>query len=221
VPPGQGKRKAARGASAGKRRTLASSPHIPALVLVLALVGWFVYDELSRSPVKHEHDQPPPRPALDAREQSEIDRQQSIVDSNPEDQESLLKLANLLQDHATHNPELLPRAISAYRKYLEANPGAENPRVDLGICLFESAKMDTTRTSQLIHMSLKEMESVFEKNPKHQAAAFNLGIVSLNAGLAVESVEWFRKAAAINPQSDLGKRAQLLLEQHSFTEPVN
>ncbi len=69
---------------------------------------------------------------------------------------------------------------------------------------------------RFISLAINEMETVHKTNPKHQAAAFNLGIVNLSAGSMEKSNEWFKKALEIDPRSNLGQRAQSLLEQHTF-----
>jgi Tfp pilus assembly protein PilF len=70
-------------------------------------------------------------------------------------------------------------------------------------------------------MALQEMERVYTINPHHQAAAFNLGIVQLNAGNLDEASEWLRRAASIDPNSDLGQRAKKLLDEHTFGASMN
>ena len=114
-----------------------------------------------------------------------------------------------------NNSTLLTRAIDAYTKYLKLKPNDPNPRVDMGICYFEMALVDSDNRSSLIAKSIQEMKSVFDANPTHQPSAFNLGIVNLNAGNLEESNKWFRKTVELNPNSDLGKKAQQMLDQHS------
>jgi tetratricopeptide (TPR) repeat protein len=187
---------------------------MPFLVVILALGMWFVFDETRRQGTTMSNIENGTAPETTP----EIDKLQQVVDSNPEDSGSLLRLANLLQDHAASDKRLLPRAIDAYKKYLGVNPSSENPRVDLGICYFEVSKIDSLHSQRFLQLARQEMEAVYKANPKHQAAAYNLGIVSLSAGGTTESAEWFRRAMEINPDSELGHRAKRLLEQHSFGE---
>ena len=56
--------------------------------------------------------------------------------------------------------------------------------------------------------------NALEYQPKHQIAHLNLGIVNLTAGNLQKSKEWFQKAVQLNPNSDIGKRAQELLTTH-------
>lgn len=134
---------------------------------------------------------------------------------NPNDAGSKLLLANALHDAGTHDAAYLPRAIEAYRSFLKAKPNDPNARVDLGICYFEVGKLDSTRAGEFFANAVKEMEAALKSDPKHQPGAFNLGIVQLYSGNFQESNKWFKKAVDLNPESDLGKRAKTILDQHS------
>lgn len=191
-------------------------------VIVLALAAFFAYTELSREGAPSQsNSQPQGFPAPSAGMLQEIDQLQRTVDANPKDAPSLLRLANLLNDAAMTNSSLLMRAINTYSKYLALKPDDPNARVDMGICYFQMARLDSNNASSLISRSIKEMETAFAANPTHQPAAFNLGIVNLNAGNFEESTKWFKKAAAIDPNSELGKKAQHLLEEHAPQGPSN
>ena len=183
---------------------------------VLILIGFFVYGEASRdvpTSQAHVHENVPPESAAMLQE---ISRLEKVVESNPRDGASMLRLANLLHDNSMHDRRLLFRAIDAYKKYLAISPVNPDARVDLGICYYELARTDTVNARQLISQAINEMETVYEANPGHQAAAFNLGIVNLSAGSMEKSNDWFQKALKIDPKSNLGQRAQKLLAQHTF-----
>jgi Tfp pilus assembly protein PilF len=64
-------------------------------------------------------------------------------------------------------------------------------------------------------MAKAEMEQVHRDSPTHQPAVFNLGVVVLRMGDLQESNRWFTEAVRLNPSSDLGRRAQQLLTQHT------
>lgn len=190
-------------------------------VVVVGLVIFFAYLELNREqpvakPVVQEV-----LPAQSAAMMKEIDQLQQTVDASPKDDASLIRLANKLHDAAMSNPNLLTRAIDTYAKYLKLKPNDPNARVDLGICYFEMARVDTNNGASLFSRAIQEMETAIRANPDHQPAAFNLGIVNLNAGNLEKSTEWFTRAVKINPNSDLGKKAQQLVEQHSFQGQPN
>jgi len=58
------------------------------------------------------------------------------------------------------------------------------------------------------------MTKALEYKPDHQIAHLNLGIVNLAASNVEKSKEWLRKAVDLNPNSEIGKRAQELLNSH-------
>ena len=191
-------------------------------VIVLALVVFFVYTELTREQQpKQIMTEQQSFPAQSMVTPQAIEQLQLTVDQNPKDDASLLRLANMLHDASASNSSLLQRAINTYSKYLQRKPNDPNARVDMGICYFEMARVDSNNAPSLLTKAIQEMQTAFDKNPTHQPAAFNLGIVNLNAGNLEESNSWLKKTVQLNPNSDLGKRAQQLIEQHTFQGSSN
>ena len=200
--------------------------HYVAGALLLGLIGVFVYIELQREnpagagqqqqvsqmqfPAAQTPSTPPSQEILDA-----IARLEKTVQDSPNDVGARLLLANALHDGAIHDGSLFPRAIDAYKKYLKTKPGDPNARVDLGICYFELGKIDSTQSATLFSMAIDEMEAAVKSSPSHQAGAFNLGIVYLYSGNLKESNKWLQKTVELNAESDLGKRAKAILEQHN------
>jgi Tfp pilus assembly protein PilF len=140
-------------------------------------------------------------PAANMQLMNQINDLEKRVAADPNDMQSLVTLANVCQDG-----KFFDKAIIQYRKYLAKNPRDVNARVDLGICYFETSNLEEAR---------KEMEMGLKYDPKHVAAHFNLGIVSLRAGNVKEANEWFKKTIALAPNTDMGKQAKQILEQHS------
>lgn len=130
----------------------------------------------------------------------EIARLEKLVSANPEDMESTLHLAHLLQDSG-----LLEKAITNYKKYLTKFPENADARVDMAICFFNLGDNAT---------AISEMESAIKYQPKHQIAHLNLGIVNLTARNIEASKIWFEKAIELDPNSEAGKRAKELLNSH-------
>ena len=191
-------------------------------VVVLVFAAFFVYTEFYRSGSSPQAtNQQQGFRAPSAGMLQEIDELQRSVDANPADTSSLLRLANLLNDAGMTNSSLLMRAVNTYTKYLALKPDDPNARVDMGICYFEMSRLDSENARSLIERAIQEMEKAFAGHPTHQPAAFNLGIVNLNAGDFEESTKWFKKAVEINPNSELGKKAQHLLEEHPPQGPPN
>jgi cytochrome c-type biogenesis protein CcmH/NrfG len=140
-------------------------------------------------------------PAVSPTLVSDIEALQKTVDANPKDAETILRLANAL-----HDAKFMPRAIAMYQRYLQLKPKDADARVDMGICYYESGDSPT---------ALKEMQTALSYDPKHQMAMFNLGIVTLNQGNLALSNEWFKKTVEVNPNTQIGQRAQQILTQHS------
>jgi len=189
--------------------------------IVLVLAVFFVYTEVTRGPATPKSAAQESIPAPNAGMLQEIEELQRTVDANPNDAASLIRLANMLHDVGMHNQMFLNRAINTYAKYLKLKPTDPNARVDMGICYFEMAREDTNNAASWLSRAIQEMETAFKSNPDHQPAAFNLGIVNLNAGNMEESTKWFKKAMEISPSSDLGKKAKEMLDQHSFPGSPN
>jgi tetratricopeptide (TPR) repeat protein len=138
---------------------------------------------------------------------------QRAAEANPTDPAALLRLANGLHDNHAYL-----RAADAYKKYLALRPKNPNARVDLGICYYELSSLDTANTVQYLMMALTEMQRAHADSAAHQPAVFNLGVVNLRLGNLEESNKWFREAVHLNRASDLGVRAQQMLEQHTLPQ---
>jgi cytochrome c-type biogenesis protein CcmH/NrfG len=197
--------------------------HYAVGAIALAVAGTFIYLETQRAhapgrphppPMQFPSGQnpatPPSQDVLNA-----IERLQKTVKENPNDVGSKLLLANALHDAGMREAKYLPHAVDAYKVFLKEKPDDPNARVDLGICYFELGKLDSVRSRDLFSQAISEMEKAVKADPKHQPGAFNLAIVQLYSGNIQESNEWFQKAVALNPESELGKRAKTILEQHS------
>ena len=130
----------------------------------------------------------------------EITKLENAVTANPDDLESALHLAHLLQDSG-----LYEKAIINYKKYLAKNQENADARVDMAICFYNLGDNS---------IAISEMETALKYQPKHQIAHLNLGIVNLAARNIEASKEWFRKTAELDPNSEAGKRATELLSSH-------
>lgn len=158
-----------------------------------------------------------PKPALpnDAHQNSaliaELETLEKAVKANPNDAPTMLQLANHLQD-----AKFLPKAIEAYQHYLDLKPDDPNATVDMGVTYYELSMTDTLHRDQHLQSADERFHSALKINPKHQLAHFNLGIVNLMRGDLMTANEWFKKTAAIDSTTETGKRAQMLIHQHSF-----
>jgi Flp pilus assembly protein TadD len=90
------------------------------------------------------------------------------------------------------------------------NPKDADARVDMGICYKELGNFKEAEN---------EMKTALQYIPNHLNAHYNLGIVYLSEGNFQESNTWFKKTVALDPASEVGKRAQQLLTQHNSQTP--
>ena len=132
---------------------------------------------------------------------AEIQELESRTAANPNDMNLTLHLANLL-----HDGHFYEKAIPHYRTYLIKNPKDADARVDLGICYKELGNFSEAKN---------QMKTALQVVPNHLNAHFNLGIVYLSEGNIQESNIWFKRTVALDPVSEVGKRAQQLLTQHN------
>jgi Tfp pilus assembly protein PilF len=188
---------------------------IVSVVAILALVAVLVYVQLSGDKA------PPPAQAGGPSQMTmpQMMQQQPSVDitgleaaanANPGDPKAALAFANGLHDSGD-----FLRAVEVYRKYLKAHPKDPDARVDMGVCYYELGLQDTVNTSRYFGLAVTEMEAALRGTPTHQPAAFNLGVVNLQKGDLEVSNRWFRKAVELGPSTDLGTKAQRMLQQHS------
>ncbi len=106
---------------------------------------------------------------------------------------------------STFRKYFVEKAISSYQKVLEKNPENLNAKTDLGLCYAEG-----TAAPMKGILLLKE---VVTKNPEHEMAQFNLGILSVKSGQHDKAIERFQKVLEINP---LNNEARFLLGRTYF-----
>ncbi|MCF6268259.1 MAG: tetratricopeptide repeat protein [Melioribacteraceae bacterium] len=131
---------------------------------------------------------------------AEIKSLENIVDNNPNDIESLLRLSHLLNDSGFYQ-----KAIDSYKKYLDKKPTDVDVIIDMGVCYYQLKNYD---------LAIKTMENGISINPKHQIANFNLGVVSFANGDHDNAVKYLENAIDINPTSNIGINAKKLLDNH-------
>ena len=84
-------------------------------------------------------------------------------------------------------------------------PNDADVLVDMGVCYYSLRNYDE---------AIKTMTEALKYKPNHQIAHLNLGIVNLAEGNVEKSKEWLKKAVDIDPNSEVGKRAEELLNSH-------
>jgi tetratricopeptide (TPR) repeat protein len=87
---------------------------------------------------------------------------------------------------------MVQKAIENYNKVIEINPENLNAKTDLGACYAEG-----TGEPMKGIMLLRE---VVTKNPEHEMAQYNLGMLSVKSGQLDKAIERFNKVLEINPK---------------------
>ena len=86
---------------------------------------------------------------------------------------------------------VLKKAIAAYDNVLKHNPDNLDAKTDLGIC-YASGSTEPMK-------GILMLREVVSKNPNHENAQFNLGVLSVKSGQYDKAVERFQKVLEINP----------------------
>lgn len=140
-------------------------------------------------------------PSVDLNTVNRINELEETVKANPENHEALISLAHLLNDNGFYD-----RAISKYKTYLTTHPENADVIVDMGVCFFELKNYEE---------SIKVIKSALKYNPKHQIAHFNLGIVNLANNNIEEAKSWWSKARDLDPNTNIGKKAEELIKSNN------
>ena len=195
--------------TASRRRFHLNVIQTVSVAAVLLLGGILVYGVMTTKSVTPQQDN---TAGADAQQQAsttppsadvlhEIDRLRQIVDKNPADLVSTLRLSNMLQDNGMYD-----QAVVYYKRYLDKIPDNIDARVDYGVTLYEGGHTQE---------AIDQLDRAIRMNPNHQKAFFNLGIVYLNAGEIDKSNDALKKSVQIDPRSDVGKQAQQILQEHA------
>lgn len=188
---------------------------IVSVVAILALVAVLVYVQLSgeKTPPVAQAGAPSQMampPMMQQQPSVDLTGLEAAANANPGDPQAALAFANGLHDSGD-----FLRAVEVYKRYLKTHPKDPDARVDMGVCYYELGLQDTVNTSRYFGLAITEMEAALRGTPTHQPAAFNLGVVNLQKGDLDVSNRWFRKAVELGPSTDLGTKAQRMLQQHS------
>ena len=140
-------------------------------------------------------------PSVNLNTINRINELEETVKANPQNHETLLSLAHLLNDNGFYD-----RAISKYKTYLTTHPENADVIVDMGVCFFELKNYEE---------SIKVIKSALKYNPKHQIAHFNLGIVNLANNNIEEAKSWWSKARDLDPNTNIGKKAEELIKSNN------
>lgn len=181
----------------------------PILIIVLlsfVIVMYVRRDEPRQETIhQHGHDQQKDF----SNELKEIEALEMKVSENPQDYESILRLAHLYQDTGQ-----LEKSILNYKLYLEKFPDNADARIDLGVSYYQMAFENESQKDKYFSDAIFEMETALKYDPKHQLGHFNLGIVSLQSGKMDKAKKWLKECIAINPNTPVAQKAMEILNQH-------
>ena len=173
---------------------------IAVVAIILLTSGMFDSIPVTNVPVNQNQQQGNVSSGVNLNNMQMINDLEAKIKLNPEDYQSLLELAHLKNDSG-----LFEAAIQNYKTYLEKNPKDADARIDMGVCYFNLKDFPN---------AIKEMETALKYEPNHQIALLNLGVVNLSAGNLEKSKEWLKKAVELDPTSEVGKKAEQLLNNH-------
>ena len=183
-----------------------SSTKLFYLVFFLILVGAIIiyssgiFDSAPLPVQSQQADANNPHAGVDLNHLEQIQSLEETVKKNPNDFQSLLELAHMLNDSGFKE-----RAIEKYNLYLKKFPKDADVLVDMGVCYFETGKNPEAMSS---------MEKALKVNPKHQIANLNLGIVNMSAGNTAKALDYWKKAIAIDSTNEIGQKAKELIKTH-------
>ncbi|NUQ82021.1 MAG: tetratricopeptide repeat protein [Bacteroidetes bacterium] len=104
-----------------------------------------------------------------------------------------LRIANIWFDAG-----IKKMAVPYYRSFLNRFPDQANARVDYATALMEAGE---------VMQAVTELKRVLERNPTHQVANLNLGILNLQIGRPDQALMYFETARKADPVSQAGIRA--------------
>jgi tetratricopeptide (TPR) repeat protein len=120
------------------------------------------------------------------------------ADASPSEKHVLIAASRYFDAYKAETEEgekklLMKRSMAYYEKALGLNPENLDARCDLGVLYAEGSSEPMKGITML--------REVIEKNPGHENAQFNLGILSVKSGQIQKAIERFEKVIEINPQN--------------------
>jgi cytochrome c-type biogenesis protein CcmH/NrfG len=191
----------------GRQPATIASGKVISIAAAILLVVFALYIFVIDRDTPHQHEQPltggMSGGQMERAIAQEIERlEHDLRDHEPENEQTMLRLANLY-----HDVRRFDEAIKYYRMYVDRDPNNPDVLVDLGICYFEAGESD---------QAVATVERVVSAFPGHQLAAFNLGIIYLNLGEVGSANRYFERAYEIDPDNETGQRARRIIQEHSF-----
>lgn len=123
-----------------------------------------------------------------------LDTLTAKADQFPNDSMLVVSAANI-----AYNLERFDVAERFYQRFLDSiDPKNVDVTIDYAYSVFMNG-----RTRQAIGI----LEDVIKRQPRNQAALYNLGILHLRSESTDKGLEWMRRCRDADPASDIGRRA--------------
>lgn len=120
--------------------------------------------------------------------------------TRPLDSMLVLSSANISYDIGAFE-----KAARYYRLFLDSiAPYRMDVRIDYAYSLFETGKQEE---------GMIVLQGVVKKDPQNQNATLNLAVMYAQQQRFDEALKWFRRCRDVNPESDLGRRAAMAIQQ--------
>jgi len=118
---------------------------------------------------------------------------------NPTDSMLVISAAN-----AAYDLEKFDVAEHYYRLFLDKiDPSNLRAKIDLAFVVFSSGRHDE---------GINILHNVVRSDPKNQTAMFNLAYMYDQDGQPTQAKEWITKCRDANPESELGKQAEAIIQ---------
>lgn len=176
--------------------------YVGSVILVIFAILLFsgVFDSPKNISTQTVDNQQSQSSGIDLNEISKINELKDFVEKNPNDESAILELANLRFDSG-----FFQDAAANYDQYLKLNPNNADARIDMAVCYYNLRQFDKAES---------EIMAALKIEPKHQTAFLNLGVIYLAKQNIEKAKEQFKKAVELDANSEIGKKAQSLLESH-------
>ncbi len=142
----------------------------------------------------------PQQPVITPEQEATRKAMKDSILANPNNPDLTLRFANLLYDMGEYES-----AADFYNRYIvrfdSTNPDAY---VDYGHTLFRIEKHE-----EAVQMTKRALDFA----PKHQAALFNLGVMSVQMQDRQGAVEWFNRCVQADSTTTLGQQALQVVQQ--------
>ncbi|MEN3026314.1 MAG: tetratricopeptide repeat protein [Chlorobiota bacterium] len=177
-----------------------------AVVVVLSLGSWLLKQVSRPVPASATAGEP----ELPQEQQRRLSMLQQQLAQDSTNLVAVLELANLYYDIGRFT-----EAVPLYQRYLAADPGQAEVRIDYAYALFASGQQAA---------GIRELRRVLERFPDHPIALFNLGVLLAQSGDLQGARQSFEELIRLHPVLPLAERARQALRtidslQASSTKP--